>query len=225
MNDIGATKFVKSIYNRDNPIMFKKTNKDVLREELVELCIDFFKNKAFKDKIDILTLPSAWWNFEKLMVKSIKDRNINFFFYTTACEKNLKIFKVACANMPRTNKGIKYQFSERLQAERLSSSVASLYYMDVFDYLKYTNIKFDFIWLDLMTSLKYFDTKLHYIDRGTIKNSIVSITFIKGRDAKKYVGKRKIIVVKMMANIGFELILEAEYYDTSPMIQLTFKKT
>ena len=219
-----TTHFVKKIANKENPIMFKKTNKDVLREELVDLFIESFRNMQGKT-INVLTLPSAWWNFEKLLVRKIREYKENMFFYTTGCEKEPHIFKIAAANMPRTDgTGLKYDFSDRYQAQRLSSSVSTLYYMDIFDYIRDTNMVFDFIWLDLMTSLKYFDTKLHYLERCTKSNSLVSITFIKGRDGQKYVGKRKIIVVNMMSSIGFELILEADYFDTSPMIQLTFKR-
>ena len=218
-----TTKFVRKIAGRENPIMFKKTNKDILREELVDLCIESFKHRKGQ-KIDLLTLPSAWWNFEKILVKKLRESKESLFFYTTACEKNPKVFKLAASNMPRTDRSLKYDFSEKYQAQRLASNVSTLYYTDIFDYIRETNMTFDFVWLDLMTSLNHFDTKLHYLERCTKKDSLVSITFIKGRDGQKYVGKRKIIVVKMMASIGFDLILEADYYDTSPMIQLTFKR-
>lgn len=216
--------FVKNISGREKSINFNKTNKDVLREQLVDMVISEFSKKAKKEQLQFLTLPSAWWNFEKLLVKRIREENINFPFYTIGCEKESKIFRVACTNMPRTYSGFKYVRSRRHDAEKLRSGVASLYYMDIFDYIRNTDNVFDFIWLDLMTSLKFFDTKVHHLDNCTRKGSLVSITFLNGRDGKKYIGKRKVILSRLMKDIDFELIQEDDYYDTSPMIQLTFKK-
>jgi hypothetical protein len=197
-------------------------NKDQIRANLADFIISEFDDG--RDSIRILTLPSAIWNFEKLLIKKLNFLNKRIFVHITACERNRKIFSTAAINIPNRTSGLKYFYKEKHNCDVVSSRTARLYCTDVFNYVENTENKFDFIWMDLVSPLNIFIEKLIHIDKCTKQGSIVCVTFLRARDGQQYIGKREEMVTEILNKMGFVLQSNIQYFDTSPMLQLTYKR-
>lgn len=191
------------------------TYKDKSRYKLITLILS-----QFTGTITTLTLPSMWWAFENLLVEEADGMPVTFNM--VGCENNKLIFNGSYKYSP--GQTLNQHYDEYYDTHTYTTDIASMLYINVFDYMKQTRRTFDFIWLDLMSSIKGFMDKLTYLRGCTHKNSLVTVTFVKGRDGAKFIGKRKRIVSDIMLGLGFELIMDEEYRDTAPMIQLTFQR-
>lgn len=196
-------------------------NKDKIRSNLVNEVVEEYKDES---KINILTLPSAIWNFERMLLNKFINLDKCPFVRITACERDRKLFSAAAMAIPARNSGLRYFYKEKYDCDVVTSKTARLYCTDIFNYVENTTNTFDFIWLDLISPLNVFIKKLIFIDKCTKSGSIFCITFLKARDAKKYSGQRQVIVTNILQSIGFEFLEEIQYFDTSPMIQLKYKK-
>lgn len=102
-------------------------------------------------RLKMLTLPGPFWVFEKRMLRRYRQKRDWVF---VGLEKAPKLFKLATAFMPNSNKGFKCRFSEEGQCPSVTNSkTAVLINGDIHKWLdvgvRHDNNQFDAIWLDL----------------------------------------------------------------------------
>lgn len=120
-------------------------HKSSQRQHLVDTISDHFKTDCGKKRF--LTLPGAWWHFERLLNK---DRFLRKWWpHITACENIRPIFDAAVLKMPICNKAIKSKWNQELDCHVITNGKTIVFFhCDVGSLLEYLPLSFDVIWLD-----------------------------------------------------------------------------
>jgi hypothetical protein len=213
--------FIQSSYRTKAQLLNPVNKKDVIRYDLALSVLEAHKGK----KINILTLPSVWWNFEKLLIYLNEQYNLGVKIYFTACERENSLFPLVTDNMPRSKGvgiGIAWSFKKKLHFS--STDVAVVYNEDIFDYCKDNPTeKFDFVWLDLMCNINSMIYRLDDVKHITKRKSDLVVTFCRGRDGIE-TGMHNKIVTDKFNEIGYSFVDVTAYTDTYPMSQIRVKK-
>lgn len=227
----------KKFRNADKPIydFFKRSKngdcvkKDIARTELITFTHSYFNKHGYK-KVRGLTLPGIWFMFEKELLRASwngsRETRITYTFH--CCEIDYKLFKIAAAKMPSSNKGIRANRhnNELNRSVITNGNNVCLFYADIFEFVKVTDKKFDFIWLDITSTTASTAPKLHLFERVLNDRCVFAITLLKARDHVKLPQERVTYLCSMMEKMNFGLDMKAEYQDTvgSPMLQLVFSR-
>lgn len=213
-----------------------RSGKDNARNEVTKSFFQFFMENGIS-RPAMLTLPSAWWKFEKKMNERIfKGRDkfkINRSVYV-GCELDWKIFSLASIRIPlRGNRMIRQKLNEELNCQVVTNGDDHLIInTDIFDLMKSNGPsndserkkRFHGIWLDLTQPVDRFYDKLINIGSAAQPACIVVITFLKGREVNGMHTNRTQVIDREMKLIGFAPTHSLEYNDGSPMIQLTYQR-
>ncbi len=215
--------FIERAKNRETSL-----NKSQVRDLLISYIHNFFITHEV-GKVRFLTLPTAWWTFEKAIRKrffSFRTFRIRAMF--TGCERDYNIFKLAGLRMPKSNKKMRYSIMEELNRTILTNGRdCVLVYSDIFDFMSVTDKKFNCLWIDTGTPIDRIAERLKLVSRVIMDGpSLVVITVLKGREAGPLPdGMDRIqFADSIMNKRGFERAQVWEYQDTSPMLQLTYQK-
>lgn len=211
-----------------------REKKDQARNQVKKDFFEFFKKNDIKKPV-MLTLPSAWWKFEKefsiFMLNRRSEFKINRFVFF-GCEKDWKVFCLSSIKIPfRRNKTIKQKLNTEMNCQVVTNGDNHcLMNLDVFDYMEGNQItsnpkRFNGIWLDLTQPVDLFYHKLSSIESCSAENCIVVLTFLKARESNGMHKNRVEVVDREMNSMGFERVSKLEYMDRSPMIQLSYTRT
>lgn len=214
------------------------SEKDKLRIETVKFICDYFTSKGVTS-LNFLTLPSAWWRFEKYIITrfrvaaKIDPTKINPYIKFIGCENDWVLYKLGCMWMPRTDISVmKVKTNNELNCQVVTNGYSHVFFnCDIFQYMQLIkdhkvkdDRKFDCIWLDTTTVITYIADKLQYLSNVLKDDSIVILTVIKGRETVKLPMERVEYINSLMAPLGLVLIKKHEYKDSSPMLQLMYQK-
>ena len=180
--------------------------------------------------LNCLTLPGAWFHFEKLLLR-IKGNRLKFKCF----ERNKDLFKLCCFRIPKTNKPLKVKHNKEMDCQVVTNGKNMVIFnCDVLEYLKVTDQIFNFVWLDLCSpiSLKILDSLKYVVDRMDHDKAIFAINLLAAREQfdilhamKKMKMNREEFIIENMKSI-LEPKLKFSYYskyqDQSPMIQVVF---
>ena len=194
----------------------ERTGKIQTRQRLLSLCLD-----SIDENSNILTLPSIYWKFEKMLFNHIKDKKINIHSF----EYDYKLFCVASLKIPMSRYShIKQKISDlnycKISVKWCDNNL-HLHHCNVFEYLKLTEIEFDFMWIDLVSPLDFIKDDIKYIhDRLSDKGTCI-LSFLKGRE-RIVIENRISFVADILTDM--EIIESFEYKDTVTMINIVLKK-
>lgn len=126
--------------------------KQYVRNNLIDGVIDIIGHQG-KGTVKMLTLPSAWWRFEKSLRRRIRRLRLPWRISFTSFERNPQIFKLASSMILTSNKPIKLKHSEECNTHVVSNGRdATLIGGDVHNYLSSDNNRghsYRAMWLDL----------------------------------------------------------------------------
>lgn len=225
--------FVKRTAEKDTP------QKDQVRNETVKFIASHFINlKA--TSLQFLTLPSAWWRFEKYITTRFKEAARIFpergkapYIRYIGCEREWTLFSLGCIHMPTDKRSlIKIKRHEELDCQLVTNSYDYVFLnCDIFEYMRLikdrkeeNDRKFDCIWLDTTVSITHIADKLQYLSNVIKDNSIVVLTVVKAREHVKIPLPRLEYIESLMKPLGLELIRKFEYKDSTPMLHLIYTK-
>ena len=225
MKNNGVGDFIKKTHRTKEQLLNPESHKDKLRYEIAKRWLTGSKGK----QIEILTLPSVWWNFEKLLTYLNKREELGVDIYFTGCEYDTDVYLLAADRLPRTlGRPLKQYYISSANIALTVSDIASLYNQNIFDYMKerpHMTIKFDYIWLDLMCVVHTMLDRLGSLSNVPKSGSEVVITYQMGRESKPIKGSREKMIRNKLEPLGFEYISLDTYKDGTPMGQVTFKRT
>lgn len=172
--------------------------KQYTRDRLIRTIIETIKLKQ-KGQIKILTLPGAWWRFEKSLRHEIRARKRSWRASFLSFEKNIRLFQMASSMILVANKPLKVKYSEECNAYAVGNGRdAFLVNGDVHDYLSKENHRdqrFRAIWLDLSSpySEKIQKSISNIYEKWYVPNQsgVFAITVLCGRESLKIGGKMR----------------------------------
>lgn len=207
-----------------------KVNNTPEKDKIRNLTISYIHNFYIDNQISrarFLTLPSAWWRFEKL----ITERFYNFWHFRVkpsfvGCERDWNLFSMASVRMPKSNKILKQALNNEMNCQVVANgSNYVLFNTDIFNFMAHTDKKFNCIWIDTQTPVSYILDKLPLINKVIMDQSLFILTVLKGREHIQLPTDRIECVTNAISDLGFTLAHSWEYFDTSPMLHLIYKKT
>ena len=215
INRKGIESFVRNSHRSRIELLNPLNRKDQIRYDLAIEVLEQFKGK----KINILTLPSAWWNFEKSLIYLNQKFSFGVDFQFFACEKDKFLYYDVVSNMPRT-------FGSNLNICDACSStdIAEVSNKDIFECIHsdYKGVRFDFIWLDLMCTVG--TIRGHMVrplpDIAPIGSELI-VTYLRARDRFK---DRNKVIADCFLSSGYDIDNVVAYTDTTPMSQVKFIK-
>jgi len=207
-------------------------NKDTIRSNTIHEILNFITSNGITRQ-RFLTLPSAFWKFEKEIYSKLKQLEYSNCKFT-ACERDYQVFKIAATRMMRGNYTWQVKWIDDLECEMVTNGkTCKLFNIDVFKFLEGTDSNrltkypdsvkesYNIIWLDTMSPVSYLIDKLpsvlNYTPNGP---SMIIITVLKGREHKSISGTRTEVISKCFP--GYNLVKSWEYMDSCPMLQLMY---
>jgi hypothetical protein len=174
-------------------------------------------------QIKMLTLPGAWWHFEKKFIPTTFN---NHTLNVVGCEKNHQIFKLAAKNFPVPKTWHTHNW--------VTGNNVCLLRKDIGDFISSTEDKFDVVWLDHCgpVSDKFLDSLIP-LKKVLNPTALLAITILKARERPFFTqginesgGRINFLtdLVKGLISSQFKLISVKEYCDSSPMLQAIFKR-
>lgn len=142
-----------------------------------------------------------------------------------SCERNWDLFCMASIRIPKRNQSVKQKLNEELNCQIVTSKESAVINCDVFDLMEMGNKEFNCIWLDTQSPVSYLLDKLPFIANVIGDGpSIVILTVLKGREHIKLQSDRQTTIEQIITNAipTMRLAFKQEYFDTSPMLQMTF---
>lgn len=208
--------FVERSYRTETELLNPVGPKDTARYELALNLLHKYKGR----KINILTLPSVWWNFEKLLFSLNREEEFNVDITIVSCEKEHALFDCTAQRIPHTGLDRAY-----VQPTIAWTNHITLFKDDIFNVMwnyQLKKKKFDFIWLDLMCTSKTLANSLSMgiPDVLKVRGELV-VTFLRARDD---IEDRTAYIESIFNDNGYKMKDSFLYNDISPMTQLTFVK-
>jgi hypothetical protein len=201
--------------------------KDVVRTETCRMAHDYFTERGAK-LVRCLTLPSAWWKFERQLKKLFFKSGSKIRTTFTCVERDWNLFCLASIKIPIRNKPLRQTHDEGLNCQVVTNgSDCNIIHADIFEYMGSDPWKkFNFIWLDTQSPITSFDLKLHTV-AGVLdysKPRMICITVLKARESRKLEQDRVKYITELLSRHipGIELFRSFEYMDSSPMLHLIF---
>lgn len=174
-----------------------------------------------KSEFKMLTLPSSAWEFEerflKYMAEKYKDRTVVLH----ACEYDWIIY---AGMFPDDKVHIRAPLSGDTHwriRETIHNHPVIVHNVDVFTYLEHTHETFDYIWLDLMSPVDVGCKRVIHACNRLFEGGILILSFIRGREKTKIADRVKYISDALP---DMYVVEEISYYDTSPMLNVIFRK-
>ncbi len=196
---------------------------------------EIFKIKWPHKTIRLLTLPGAWWHFER-QVGVIPKHSRFSHFSLTCCERDRIVFNNAALRLPRGKRGIKIGWMKELNNAKVVTNRNDIVLINcnIADFMAITERKYDVVWLDFCGPIH--DNVMDSIattKRVVRTPGLLAITFMKGRETPFYTdlihqnpnGRAGMITnqIKEMVNPEIEQVYISEYKDTTEMIHMIFK--
>jgi len=194
----------------------ERINKIDTRNKLLEMCLSVISLSS-----NILTLPSIYWEFERLLLPHIKNMELNIYSF----EYDWKLFCVSCLQIPKSRSSSIKQIMNDLNHQEISvnyhNNTISLHHVDVFDYLRHCDTQFDFMWIDLISPVDHIKDDISFIADKLSDRGVCVLSFLKGREREKISDR-----IEYVKNIltDMEIINSFEYTDTITMINIVLKK-
>ena len=192
--------------------------------------IDVLK-RCHYEKIKGLTMPGAWWAFERKLFRTFRQSNTRVSI--VGIEKQKHLFTMAALYMSKQNKPLKIKHSEEVDGHAVSNGKDRvLINGDIHKYIdapNERNQRYNFIWLDLQGPISERLVKsLQGLRKWISKNAIVAVTVSVGRESLKTTrrinGDRlKYLSVDIPALLGGEVIDTYRYSDGATMIQTIYQ--
>jgi hypothetical protein len=204
------------------------------KQQARQLLLNLFSRKAWPQPLKILTMPSVFWEFERMlltlrepgwMLRSQPRRT-----FLTSLENDQTRFRSGFANMPgiSTPDAIFIQSQFTFACHAVRTHYAEFLLTDALDFLAYKkHPDWDAVWLDFQGPLS--DTNLEIIRKFYRDSScqILTVTALKARWNKQTNN-----AIKRYANhsawlhhaLDGNVLHDFEYYDTSPMTQFCVQK-
>lgn len=166
--------------------------KSSARGELSDLARRHFQGVK---TVRLLTLPGAWWHFEKIALRNWSRDKIRLAIH--ACEINPAIFHIAATRMPQVDRrGLLLKRCKEVSDCHVVSNRrnAILLNCDIHRFIAATDKKFHMVWLDLMSQTT--DTLVRTARRlnDIIEpHSAIAVNVLQGRESNSVtmaMGKR-----------------------------------
>lgn len=198
-----------------------------IHEFFLEIYPTLSKKDRSSKRIKFLTLPGAWWISEKQASKKFWKFNPHMNTHFTGCEKDLKIFNLAAAQMKSSRHyGLRAnRYNKELDCQVITNGDDRIIInTDIFKYMEITDKKFDVIWIDGNSIITSIDRKLKAVANVAKDDCVFVLTMLKGRENGKLPIQRNEYVSAIMYQYGFNLEKTWEYFDSSPMVQYIFTR-
>lgn len=184
-------------------------------------------DSSLRRRYKVLTLPSLSWVFEEKLMKSLlKQYNGEKAITLHSFERDWKIFCASVLHIPKSySNGFQQEMEERLNYQKVKTAYANnyinLHHADVFYYLKNTDNLFDFMWIDLTSTIDTVQDNIANAANRLEIGGILVLSFVKGRERIKITNRTE-YVMDILHNM--ELIESIDYMDTSPMCNIIMRR-
>lgn len=188
--------------------------------------VQHFVPWAWQKPLTMLTLPGSAWKFERALLRHREPSGLKTEL--TCLERDPAVFVVAVLDMPGNSSGYVQHVPDRISAAHLSTGKIGSFLCTSFEDFAEDNIKvFDAAWIDLTGPLTSDVLRAFSQFWPCVRTEIV-VTSLRARWTGN-VGRRvaNLGVAGVLASIATGSVVECDYdyMDTSPMSQVTLRRT
>jgi hypothetical protein len=192
-----------------------------MRETAYNYAKDMIDNSG-KSEFKMLTLPSTAWEFEKDILNYAFEHDKTIVLHAFEYDWDIFVKIKAFLNQPvGQDRPLNNNTTHWRTKKNIYNCSAVVHNTEVFEYLQKTNIMFDYMWLDLMSPVDMIRKKVIHASNRLHENGILILSFTKGRE-KFGIADRVGYICEGLPDMIY--IEDIEYCDTSPMVNVIFRK-